>query len=128
MIYLIIVVKIVHFELYFNINIFNTDLGLFYVFCFSLIKYFEVCLKPLKLINLLSMNSFQVIVIEWWSIASAMGEGVGDLYSLMVIAVYFQTLNSTVIFNQFKVFTTKMESLSTWEAMIIDRTRKLIPE
>ena len=64
MIYLIIVVKIVHFELYFNINIFNMDLGLFYVFCFSLIKYFEVCLKPLKLINLLSMNSFQVIVIE----------------------------------------------------------------
>ena len=42
-----------------------------------------------------------------------MGEGVGDLYSLMVVAVYFQTVNSTVIFNQFKVFTTKKGSLST---------------
>ena len=54
--------KVVHFELYFNINIFNIDL--FHVFCFSLIKYFEICLKPLKLINLLSMNTFQVIVID----------------------------------------------------------------
>ena len=62
MIYLIIVVKVVHFELCFNI--FNMDLGLFYVFCFSLIKYIEVCLKPLKLINLLSMNSFHIIVID----------------------------------------------------------------
>ena len=56
--------KVEHFELYFNINIFNMDLGLVYVFCFSLIKYFEVCLKPLKLINLLSTNCFQVIVID----------------------------------------------------------------
>ena len=68
MTYLIIVVKVVHFELYFNINIFNMDLGLLYVFCFSFIKYFEVCLmlcrKHLKLIKLLSMNSFQVIVID----------------------------------------------------------------
>ena len=56
--------KVEHFELYFNINIFNMDLGLVYVFCFSLIRYFEVCLKPLKLINLLSTNCFQVIVID----------------------------------------------------------------
>ena len=83
MTYLQTVVKVVHFELYFNINIFNMDLGLFYFLCFSLIKYFEVCLtlciKPLKSINLLSVNCFQVIVIDWWSMASAMGEGVGDL-------------------------------------------------
>ena len=88
------------------------DLGLFYVFCFSLIKYFEVWLKPLKLINLLSMNSFQVIVTDWWRMASAMGRGLG-IYSRMVITVYFQTVDSTVIFNQLKVFTTKMGSLST---------------
>ena len=86
------------------------DLGLFYVFCFSLIKYFEVWLKPLKLINLLSMNSFQLIVTDW-SMASAMGRGLG-IYSIMVITVYFQTVDSTAIFNQFKVFTTKMGSLS----------------
>ena len=67
MTYLQIVVKVVHFELYFNINIFYMDLGLFYFLCSSLIKYFEVCFilcrKPLKSINLLSMNSFQIIVI-----------------------------------------------------------------
>ena len=54
--YLQIAVKVVHLELYFNINIFNMDLSLFYFLCFSLIKYFEVCLilcrKPLKSINL----------------------------------------------------------------------------
>ena len=32
--YLQIVVKVVHFELYFNINIFNMDLGLFHFLCF----------------------------------------------------------------------------------------------
>ena len=66
--YLQIVVKVIHFELYFNINIFNMDLGLFYFLCFSLIMYFEVCLilcrRPLKSIKLLSMNSFQVIGID----------------------------------------------------------------
>ena len=40
MIFLIIVVKVVHFELYFNINIFNMDQGLFYAFSVFMPKVF----------------------------------------------------------------------------------------